>query len=824
MSILCLALPCSSGAADGARLRQSFNDGWRFQRQAAPGAATEAAFLNAEQPGYNDAAWSGISLPHTWDVTEENPFTVPQHFRGIGWYRKTFRAAAGWRGRRVAIEFKGVFQIADVWLNGRMLGRHVGGFTGFQFDLTDRLRWDGPNVLAVRVDDVLTPEVAPANETNVPGYGGIYRSVSLVVTDPVYLEANGPAILRMEQSGRAVTVYVRAPLRNSGPAAATAALHCTIRDRQGQTVAAGDSSAALGAGTARPIELTLQVPSPRLWSPDSPYLYTLVSAVSIAGNAVDRVESPFGVRFMSHDAEHGFLLNGVPINLHGVNRRQDYGFLGDAVPEAVAVKDIRLIKEMGANFMRTSHYPQDPAVLDACDQLGILVWEEIPNIKAYIYPPSGDRDQAETVYIERFPRALIANLKQQLGEMIDRDRNHPSIIIWGLSDDLSTYHYPEDFTELSNAAHALDPTRWTAGRAPHVTDVIDATSTRNLAQEHQDHPERMYIWNEWGAYASERGREGAAAVPRSGGGGPGSSALADTDAALMLEADWMRYAGMAWLGTAKWCMFDTGEVNKSQTTSLWTIPREGIVGLRWPFNDYLGLADMWRLPKEGFYFLQSQWTEKPMVHIAGHWTWPAATAKRTVRVYSNCDTVELLLNGRSLGARQSAPAERVLSDIAALMSQFRTGGRAGQRTAGGKLLHGPFVWDDVAYEPGSLVAVGRKGDATVRAEVRTAKAAARIELRADQTELVAGGEDVAFVEADLIDAAGVTVPDARPWIHFTVSGPARLVGGVADIDAISGVAAINVQASGEAGEITVTATAGGLAAGTRRIVSKGPKR
>ncbi len=220
LSLACRRRPCAALAADGARLRQSFNDGWHFQRQAAPGAATEAVFLNAEQPAYNDSAWSAIVLPHTWDVTEENPFTVPQHFRGVGWYRKSFRAATGWRGRRVTIEFKGVFQIADVWLNGHHLGRHTGGFTGFSFDLTPQLRWDGANVLAVRVDDVLRPDVAPATETNVPGYGGIYRSVALVVTDPVYLEGSGPAILRIEQSGRAVAVHVRAPLPNSGPNAA----------------------------------------------------------------------------------------------------------------------------------------------------------------------------------------------------------------------------------------------------------------------------------------------------------------------------------------------------------------------------------------------------------------------------------------------------------------------------------------------------------------------------------------------------------------------------------------------------------------------------
>jgi beta-galactosidase len=794
------------------------NDGWKFKRQAAPGAAQEPEFINAERPGYADSSWSNVFLPHTWDVTPDNPFTVPHHFRGIGWYRRALNVPDEWKGRRVSVDFKGVFQIADVWINGKHAGQHVGGYTGFQFDITDYLNWGSNNLLAVRVNDVLNPDIAPANETNVPGYGGIYRSVSLVVTNPVHVAPNG-AWVTTEQSGNSVVVHVHTPLKNSDSSPHTVQIHSGITDAQHNAVASSDSSITLSGGEEKEIVQTFQpLTGAHLWSPQDPYLYQLVTTLEANGSTVDNVATPFGIRFMSNDAVHGFALNGKPINLHGANRRQDYGFLGDAVPEAIGERDIRIIKDMGANFIRTSHYPQDPAVLAACDRLGILVWEEVPNIKIYLYPPSGD--ETKPTETERFPRAYITSVKRQIREMIDRDRNHPSIIIWGFADDLSLYHYPEDFTELTNFTHSLDNTRWTAGRVPpNVTDIVDATAIPELVKHHSGHPEGKYIWNEWGAFASERGREGAPFY-KSLPADPGSNvSMSDSDAALLLEGYSMQWMAMPWLGTVKWCMFDTGELNAVQTQSLWTRHRDDKVTLRWPFNDYYGLADMWRLPKEGYYLLQSQWTEKPMVHIVGHWMPPTKPgAKRTVRVYSNADTVELVLNGRSLGVHRSASAERVWHDFHAFFDQFQTPEEfSNPLLPGAKLEHGPFIWDDVPYEPGTLVAIAKNANATVRDERRTPGAPARVLLKTEKDTLA--GEDVSFIEADVVDSAGTIVPDARPWIHFDIKGPGRILGGVADIDAITGIAAINVQPNAGTGEITVTASSPGLEPSSVRIRS-----
>jgi beta-galactosidase len=808
----------SQGASEGNsgsghRFEVGLNDGWSFKRQASPGSGTEPEFVGAELPQYDDSSWAQVWLPHTWDATPDNPFATSGHFRGVGWYRKKFELPGQQGERRSWLHFKGVFQVADVWVNGRHATQHVGGYTSFSVDVTQFIQ-QGTNLIAVKVDDVLNPFIAPAQETNVANYGGIYRTVSIETMNALHVRENGTWVT-LEGSEKAPVIRVRTRVENKSKYRLAVRLEHEVLDAEGKAVAKLDSKGKVDPGGENTFDLkTSVITNPQLWSPDSPYLYRLMTTVAQGDHVVDTCETRFGIRFMTHDAASGFVLNGSPIQLRGVNRRQDYGFLGDAVPEAVGVRDIRLMKEMGVNFFRTSHYPQDPAVLEACDKLGILVWEEVPNIKIHVYPPP--QDESEPVYTTRFPRPLVDNIKKQLKEMIERDRNHTCIIIWGFADDLSRYQYPEDFVELSDDTHAMDPTRWTAGRAPHVTDIIDATTFDDLWGEHEKHPERRYIWNEWGAMACERGREGPALIHRGE-----LRAVADSEGALFQEGYLMQWNAMPWLGTAKWCMFDCGEVNGTSTRTLWEF-RDGKVTLRWPFNDYLGVSDMWRLPKNAYFFLQSQWTERPMVHMVGHWTWPeAAGQQRSVRVYSNCDRVELLLNGRSLGVRQPVSQDRVWEDFRSMVETYKSlaDRNIQKRLPGSHLVHPPFVWDQVNYQPGTLVAVGHKGQSTVRHELRTAGTPQKILLKAEKQALTADGRDVSFIEADIVDNAGTTVPSARPWISFSVKGPARLLGGATQVDAISGVAAINVQNTGATGEIMLEATSPGLGPGTARLAA-----
>jgi beta-galactosidase len=292
--------------------------------------------------------------------------------------------------------------------------------------------------------------------------------------------------------------------------------------------------------------------------------------------------------------------------------------------------------------------------------------------------------------------------------------------------------------------------------------------------------------------------------------------------ALSQEGILMQWNALPWLGTAKWCMFDCGEPNGSMTRTLWEL-RDGKLTLRWPFNDYLGVSDMWRIPKNAYFFLQSQWTEKPMIHIVGHWTWPEAEGRqRQVRVYSNCDTVELFLNGKSLGMNKPLTDDRVWQDFRSLIEKYHEPEELNdqfcrQRLPGSHLQHPPFAWDGVDYQSGTLLAVGKKGSVTVRHQIRTAGAAHGLALKPDKDSVAADGADVIFVEARVVDSAGTIVPKARNWISFSIEGPGRLLGGTTEVDAISGIAAINVQSVGRTGTIVVKATSPGLASASIRV-------
>jgi beta-galactosidase len=790
-----------------------WNEGWSFKRQVSPGSATEPEFVGAQHAGFDDSTWQQIPLPHSWDATADNPFATTGHFHGVGWYRKRFEVPESWRGRRVVVHFNGVFQTSDAWVNGHHAGQHVGGYTSFVFDVTESLDFGKTNMLAVKVDDVISPFIAPAEERNVATYGGIYRSVWLEVVDPLHVRYNGTWVT-LEGDEGAPVVRIRTWLVNQGRSSRAVRLESKVADAAGNTKAKLDVGVQIEPNEEKFFDQkTDAITDPQLWSPDSPYLYHLVATLWESDQALDRFVTRFGIRFMRHNAGNGLTLNGKPINLHGVNRRQDYAFMGDAVPEAVGVRDVRLMKEMGVNFFRTSHYPQDTAVLDACDEMGILVWEEVPNIAIHIYPPP--EDGMEPVYTTRFPWPLMENLKQQLKEMVERDRNRPSVIIWGFADDLSEYQFPEDFAELSDYTHSIDANRWTAGRAPHVTDITDATTYEDLWSAHEKNPEKLYIWNEWGAIPCERDREGRALLSHGR-----IQAVSDSVMALIQEGFLMQWNAMPWLGTAKWCMFDCGETNGTVSRSLWTPPDDKLT-LRWPFNDYLGVSDMWRLPKNAYFLFQSQWTETPVVHIVGHWTWPEQEGKpRQIRVYSNCDTVELLANGRSLGVHQPVSQERVWADFQAVAEKYtelRDDQFNRRLLPGAHLTHPPFIWDDVSYQPGTLVARGSKGGARFQDELRTAGESRKILLKAEKQSLAADGMDVSFIEAAVVDKDGTVVPSARPWINFAVQGPGRLLGGATTIDAITGRAAINVQSVSRPGEIVVEATSIGLGTGTVHI-------
>src|SRR5271157_340189 len=504
---LALAFLFSSAALHAQALRQktSLNEDWQFQRQVAPGSAIEWQFRDAWMPDYDASGWSNVFLPHSWDQTAHLPWVALNHWRGMGWYRKRFEVPALSPGQRVFLEFEGVMQVAKVWVNGRPAGEHVGGYTGFVLDVTDLVKPGGENLLALSVDDTNSPDIPPANETNIAIYGGLYRDVWMHITGPVLIPDGGITITTPMVAKAQSTVRVTTEVRNSLDSPANLKVTSEVISRSGSVIATAEAEKEIAANTTAQLESPmLAVTGAELWSPDHPYLYTLRSRVYREGVPADEVSTPFGIRVMGYLPGKGYTINGEFINIHGVDRRQDYGYLGDALPDAVNRHDMEIIKQLGANMIRTAHYIQDKSIVEAADELGLLVWEEIPNIKIYDYQPGPMTEKGDS----RYTRQYIDNCLAAMEEMIRRDRNHPSIIIWGIADDNTGYPYIEDQREMVAKARQLDPTRWTAGRVnPTLTDVRDPTNNgyfdfQKLAAEH---PDWKWLWNEWGAFKNERG-------------------------------------------------------------------------------------------------------------------------------------------------------------------------------------------------------------------------------------------------------------------------------------------------------------------------------
>ncbi|UCH11307.1 MAG: glycoside hydrolase family 2 protein [Fidelibacterota bacterium] len=631
--------------ADGpARSEIKLNQGWKFIRQDVP---------EGWRKGLDDEHWACVSIPHCWNTADvhdtRNAFDGYEeyhgYYRGPGWYRRHFMLDPVAKSKKVFLEFEGANQTAEVWINNQFIGKHVGGYTGFSFDVTDQVRFGKQNLLAVRVDNSYDYDVPPHTADFIM-YGGLYRDVGLVITDRTYIE--DVFVTSPELDGSAANVMVRTDIRNDTKGNKVITLVTNVVNPNGELEATARSSQDIEPGHSHQFQqVTPPIAYPELWSPDHPVLYTMYSTVLVDGRIVDEIKIPFGFRWYSFDSNKGFFLNGKSLKLQGVNKHQDYLGLGNAVPDSLLVQDIRIIKDMGANFIRLAHYPHDPAVLDACDELGLLVWAEIPLVNSV----GGE------VFAE--------NTRQMMQEMIRRDRNHPSVILWGITNESAMGFANQEqvslvmelLKELDDLSHREDPTRLTVQAHNHFKDIALADITdvlgRNryygwyegtmedfgpvMDEEHSIHPDWKILISEYGVGA-KRGYHVDDPIP--------------FDFSEEYQVDFHEHYLKAinerpWIaGGTVWNMFDFGSFVK-----IGNIPRV----------NQKGLCDMARQPKDAYYFYQSQWSDEPMVYIVSHTrTRYAGTAgeSRTLRVYSNCDSVELFLNGRSLGKQQKQAVYR----------------------------------------------------------------------------------------------------------------------------------------------------------------------
>jgi len=740
---------------------------------------------------FADATWRTVNLPHDWlpelpfdpDSNPDHgfkPFGPGYHSNSVAWYRRAFQLPEEDRGRRLMLEFDGVYRDCRVYFNGYFLGRHQSGYTGFRYDITDLANCGGENTIAVRVD---------ASEFEGWFYegAGIYRHVWLSKTGPLHVAPDGAFVYarfaRNVPEGPA-TVHIQTSVENAQDSRVPAAVVCEILDPRGVSVSRSERSVKMGAWTNKVVSQSVRVLSPALWSPENPNLYTLITTLRVAGKVADRVETPFGIRTIAFDANKGFLLNGKFCEIKGTCNHQDHAGVGSALPDRLQFFRVSRLKDMGDNGIRTSHNPPTPELLDACDRLGMLVMDE-----------------------NRLLGSDAQNLDDLAG-LIRRDRNHPSVIIWSLfneEDQQTTPAATRAAATMQRIVHSLDPTRLctAAGNVGDVFEgvnsVLDVRGWNYFPEEqgvdayHKKHPAQPEIGTEQGSTVCTRGIY-------TNDTGRGYVSAYDDNAppwAATAETWWKVYAARPWLsGGFVWTGFDyRGEPTPYS----------------WPcVNSHFGIMDTCGFAKDNFYYYQSWWSDRVVLHLLPHWNWPGKEGQEMdVRCLSNCREVELFLNGTSFG-RQSMPAN----------SELR--------------------WK-VPYAPGVLLAKGYKdGQVIAEQKVETTGPAAAVKLIPDRASIAADGEDLSIITVAVTDPAGRIVPVAQNHIDFQLSGPGKIIGvGNGDPSChepdiylpaqsvspawqrsvFNGLAQIIVQAGKQPGPLSLTARSPGLEPATLDITA-----
>jgi beta-galactosidase len=794
-ALVCAAFAGCSGPPSGSdirastsRISESIDEGWAFKQSDVPG---------AEQTMFDDAGWKTVSVPHDWSIAgpfdPKNPTEGSGGFlpSGIGWYRRPFHLVGpSFAGKRVFVEFDGVMANSDVWINGVDLGHRPYGYASFAYELTGNLSASGENMIAVRVDD----SGQPASRWYTGA--GIIRHVRLVIEDPVHVARDATFVTTPQiGAGRAI-VHVHTTVTNQSGKAADVSLRISLTGPDGS---ASGSAAAPGAGTleidagkSADVDADIAVNSPVLWDLDRPALYRADVQVLAAGSLVDEDSASFGIRDAKFVAATGFWLNGRNVKLKGVCVHGDGGAFGAAVPLGVWRRRLAALKELGANAIRTAHNPPDPGFLDLCDSMGFLVMDEAFD--------------CWTVAKRPFDYHLSFNewSKTDVRDMVRRDRNHPSIVLWSAGNEIHDTPQAElskrILSGLMPVFHENDPTR----------PVTQALLRPNVSHDYDD---------------------GLAALLDVVGTNYRDSELLAAHAA---HPEWKIVATESHQSLDSWRFVRDNAPYSGQF--LWV----GIDYLgespRWPFigggGDQTGLLDRTGSPKPTAFQRQSWWSNVPMVHIVrrvapegpvlvdpgygnpprrrpdailSDWT-PvnAAPHAESVEVYSNAASVELFLNGRSLGVKPNDP------DGA------------------------PCKWQ-VPFEAGSLRAIVTvDGKVVATHELHTAGAPARIALDADSAQLAPGWDNVDFVRATVVDAQGIPVPGSTPDIVFQVTGPGAITAvdnadnsshesfQVSRRHAFRGSCFAVLRASGPSGTITLTASSDGLLGGQVKVEATPP--
>ena len=758
---------------------RNFDFDWKFLKADLPGAHTVEA---------DDSIWSEVQLPHDWSIegpkSQSSPAGAREGFLpgGIGWYRKHFQLPKDAQDKKVFIQFDGVYQNSEVWINGHSLGRRPYGYISFQHDLTTYLHFGGENVIAVRVDN--------SDQPNCRWYSGsgIYRHVWLTVTDKLHVDHWETCITTPEVSRDRAVVRIRTLVKNETQQTKTCQVVTTIRNPKGKVVAEMRSSETIPPQAEHRFDQQAQVSNPRLWSINTPFLYHAQTQVLDDQRACDETETAFGIRTIQFDKANGFQLNGQQIKMKGVCIHHDAGCLGAAVPVRALERRLEILKSLGCNAIRTSHNPPAPELLDLCDHMGFIVIAEA--FDKWDSPNGGSFSQW---------------WRQDLGDMLRRDRNHPCIVLWSVGNEVSNQESPEfkqTLKMLVDFVHAQEPTRpvtcalrprkiksraENAAAIASIANLMDVLSCNYQEQWFEDYhqacPEKVVIASE--SYPFYRGE--------------GNTHKAFYPVNPWLDAEKHDYVA----GTFYWAGID--------------YLGEAVAG--WPFHGWnCSLIDTCGFPRPVSNLHKSFWSDEPMVHIAvrddgldvpkptkDHWGWPPMDSHWTlpfkpgkeveVWTFSNCSAVELLLNGKSLGTKN-------LKDFPDRIMTWK-----------------------VPYRPGCIEARGIDHERIVCShQLQTAGEPAKIRLIADRKEIRADGYDLCNIEVQVTDKKGVLIPAFNREIQFTIQGPGKIIG-VDNGDLTSmesykadkrktfhGRALVVVQSARNSGSITLGAQSAGLPA------------
>ncbi|WP_345955031.1 beta-galactosidase GalB [Mucilaginibacter sp. PAMB04168] len=792
-AIILLFTSATVGHAQTGRKVENFNTGWTFHLGDAGG---------AEQASFKDEQWRKLNLPHDWSIegtfSKDNPATpeggaLPG---GIGWYRKTFIVPQTLQGKQVYIDFDGVYQKSTVWINGHQLGFRPNGYISFRYDLTPYLNFGGQqNVIAVKVDNSVQP-----NSRWYSG-SGIYRNVWLVSTGKIAINHWGTYVVTPQVSAAKATIKFAVSLKNSTGAKQSIEIKTRVLDAAGATVAAFGTTGYQLNDTAGTHVQDVVLNNPRLWSTTNPYLYKAVTQIMHNKQVVDTYTTPLGIRYFSFDKDKGFFLNGKNMKLLGVCNHHDLGSLGAAVNMRALERQLEILKSMGVNAIRTSHNPPAPELLDLCDRMGFLVMDEAFDVWR--------KEKAKYDYHLYFDEWHTRDLADQLL----RDRNHPSIIMWSVGNEIREQADSTGIAiahDLARTVRQYDVTRpiVTANDRPSSGNFIVKSGEfelvgynyhhREYEKFHETFPGKIFIGTETTSALETRGvydmpSDSIRRWPNNKDSQNGVGTMNEdftVSAYDNVSARWGSTHEETWKLIKKhdylnsmfiWTGFDyLGEPTPYS----------------WPArSSYFGVIDLAGFPKDIFYMYQAEWTSKPVLHIFPHWNWKPGKTVDVWSYYNNADEVELYLNGKSLGIRKKT----------------------------GDDLH--VMWR-VQYQAGTLKAVSRKnGKVVLTRTINTAGAPARIELVADRKQIKADGQDLSFVTVRILDAAGNVVPDATNQVNFNLQGKG-FIAGVDNGDPLShdpfkanyrkafhGLALAIIQSAGkQAGTITLTATADGLPA------------